>query len=138
MNTVLNYRANLSSNRMNPKTLNEHFAKVLYENEPADAVEFPVEALFGKEEEMAAHTFILTTAKGWNLTLRTQTPDIKAFERVVGRRYGQDVDDVKHVDPFAVDPGAPAAIVQGMHRKDQSTMGASTEQDDVRPERFKA
>jgi hypothetical protein len=84
--------------------LKEYFTQATYEDEPADAVESPEEALFGEETKRSASTSALTTAQIWKLTVRTRTPDIKAFEKLLGTRYGQDSDDVEHVDPFAIDP----------------------------------
>lgn len=47
---------------------------------------------------------MMSTAQVWGLALRTQTPDMKAFERLLGHRYGQNEDDVEHEDPFAALP----------------------------------
>lgn len=102
MNAVLNYRAKFAVPPGDVQALREYFAKATYQDEPADAVEFPEEMLFSEEMKMAANSFILTTAQVWKLTLRTRTPDINAIEKFLSARYGQETDDVEHIDPFAV------------------------------------
>ena len=63
---------------------------------------FPVEILFNEGAKMSAGTFTVTTATGWNLTVRSRTPDIKAIDKLLSTRYGQATDDVEHDDPFSV------------------------------------
>lgn len=103
MNTILNYRARLAVAPNDVQGLRQYMSKVLHEEESADAVEFPVETLFSEEAKMSASSFMMTTAKIWNLTVRSPTPDINAFEKLLGTRYGQATDDVEHIDPFSKD-----------------------------------
>jgi len=103
MNTILNYRARLAVAPNDVQGLRQYMSKVLHEEESADAVEFPVETLFSEEAKMSASSFMMTTAKIWNLTVRSRTPDINAFEKLLGTRYGQATDDVEHIDPFSKD-----------------------------------
>ncbi len=104
MNTVLNYRARLSVSPTDVQGFKEFMSKATSETEKADAAEFPEEVLFGEEGKMSESSFMMSTAQIWGLTLRTRTPDIKAFEKLLGVRYGQYADDVEHVDLFAVQP----------------------------------
>lgn len=103
MNTILNFRARLGVAPNDVQALRQYLSKALYEEEPADAVEFPVEILFSEEAKMSASTFMVTTAKVWNLTVRSRTPDIKAIEKLLSTRYGQATDDLEHDDPFSVE-----------------------------------
>jgi hypothetical protein len=101
MNTVTNYRARHAVVPTDPQALREYMMQTINEDEPADAIEFPEEVLFGDEAKMAATSFMLTTAKVWHLVVRAQTPDLQAFEKVLNVRYGQATDDIEHEDPFA-------------------------------------
>lgn len=103
MNTILNYRARLALKPNDVEGLRQYMSKVLHEEESTDAVEFPVETLFSEEAKMSATTFMMTTANIWNLTVRSRTPDMTAFEKLLGTRYGQATDDVEHIDPFSKD-----------------------------------
>ncbi len=103
MNTILNYRARLEVAPNDVQELQRYMSKALNEEESADAVEFPVGTLFSEEAKMSATTFMLTTAKVWNLTVRSHTPDVKAIEKLLRMRYGQATDDVEHVDPFSIE-----------------------------------
>lgn len=103
MNTVLNYRARLTFAPNDERGLRQYMSKAMNDEESADAVEFPVEILFSEEAKISATSFMLTTAKMWNLAVRSRTPDIKAFEKLLGTRYGQATDDVDHIDPFSDD-----------------------------------
>ena len=102
MNTILNFRARLAVRPNDVRGLQQYMSKALHEEEPANAVEFPVEILFNEDAKMSAGTFTVTTATGWNLTVRSRTPDIKAIDKLLSTRYGQATDDVEHDDPFSV------------------------------------
>lgn len=101
MNVVINYRARFAVSSTDVNALRKYIAEEIYVDEAGDTAEFPVEELFGEEVQRSEDILALSTAQVWKLTVRTRTPDIKAFERLIGRRYGQDSDDVEHVDPFA-------------------------------------
>jgi len=100
MNTVINYRAQHAVVPNDPQALREYMMRTINEDEPADAIEFPEAALFGDEARMAATSFMLTSGKVWHLLVRAQTPDLRAFERVLNVRYAQATDDIEHEDPF--------------------------------------
>lgn len=102
MNTVINYRARSAVTPTDPQALREYMMRTINEDEPADAIEFPEEALFSDEAIMAVTSFQLSTAKVWHLVVRAQTPDLQAFERVLNVRYRQATDDIEHEDPFAI------------------------------------
>jgi hypothetical protein len=108
MNTVINYRARHAVPPTDPQALRAYMMRTINEDEPADAIEFPEEALFGDEAEMAATSFLLSTAKVWHLVVRAQTPDLLAFERVLNVRYRQATDDIEHEDPFATQDAGEA------------------------------
>lgn len=101
MNTVINYRARLFTGGKDIPALREYISRAMNEDEAVGALEFHEELLFGDEMKMATSTFMLTTAQVWKLTVRTQTPDLGALERLLNVRYGQGNDDVEHADPFA-------------------------------------
>lgn len=82
--------------------MRKYVKAVTRDDERSDAIEFPEDVLFTKDADMAAVTFAMTTDRVWKLVVRSRTPDIKSFEKVLGVRYGQDSDDVEHVDPFEV------------------------------------
>lgn len=103
MNTIINYRARTTVSPTDVEAMKQYMDKAMHEDETSDAVEFPEEVLFGKEMQWSADIFALTAAQTWKLTVRTRTPDFKAVEELLGTRYGQDSDDVDHVDPFAVE-----------------------------------
>jgi hypothetical protein len=103
MNTILNYRARLAFASNDVQGLRQYISKAMNDEESADAIEFPVEVLFSEEAKMSATSFMLTTAKTWNLAVRSHTPDTKAFDKLLGTRYGQATDDVDHIDPFSDD-----------------------------------
>lgn len=103
MNTILNYRVRFAVAPSDVEGMRQYMSKVLHEEEPADAVDFPVETLFSEEAKMSVTSFVMSTAKTWNLAVRSNTPDINAFEKLLGIRYGQSTDDVEHIDPFSED-----------------------------------
>jgi hypothetical protein len=103
MNTILNYRARFAVAPNDVQGLQQYMSNVLHEVESVHAPEFPVEILFSEDAKISANSFMITTAKVWNLTIRSRTPDFKAFEKLLGTRYGQATDDVEHIDPFSED-----------------------------------
>ncbi|MFZ2308367.1 MAG: hypothetical protein WAW73_00610 [Rhodoferax sp.] len=100
MNTVVNYRARMLTGGRDVPAMEEYMSKAIHDDESADAIEFPEEILYGEEMKMSTAIFTFSTARTWNLKLRSQTPDIDAVERLLKVRYRQDSDDVEHADPF--------------------------------------
>jgi hypothetical protein len=101
MNAVINFRAQVATGGKNIAAFHDYVSKIMNEAEPADAVEFPADLLFSDDMRMAETTFTVSTAKTWHLTVRSRTPDLAAIERLLKVRYGQDLVDIEHADPFA-------------------------------------
>lgn len=100
MNTIVNYRARMLTGGRDVPAMEEYLSKAIHEDESADAIEFPEEILYGEEMKMSTAIYTFSTARTWNLKLRSQTPDIDAIERLLKVRYRQNSDDVEHADPF--------------------------------------
>jgi hypothetical protein len=106
MNVVINYRGHLEAGTADPDSFGKYLRRLNFEEDP-NAPLFPVDELFGPSAEISIRSFLGSTASVWDLSLRGQTPDFDALDRLLGVRYRQNTDDVAHIDPFTrIEPTA--------------------------------